>query len=95
MKTVSAWQDFVKAPEKENNIFNGAEKKQALLNYLKSAPVYAAAAGMVFDEISVKQTDIPLLAYEKDGFLWDSRDIYYFDKYNMRLNDEFVTHVLG
>lgn len=96
MKTVSAWQDFVKEPEKKDNILIVAEKsKRDLLSYLQSAPVYAAAAGMVFDEIAGTQTDIPLLAYEKDGFLWDSRDIYYLDKYNMKLNDEFMAHVLG
>ena len=41
MKTVSAWQDFVKEPEKRDNILMVAEKsKRDLLNYLQSAPVY-------------------------------------------------------
>lgn len=96
MKAVSTWQDFVKKSKSNEHVSNIKEDvKNKLLEYLRSAPVFAAAAEEVYDEIADMTTGIPLLAYEKDGYLWDSRDIYYLDKYNMRLNDDFISYVLS
>ena len=44
----------------------------------------------ICDEISGKDIAIPLIYYTDGEFMWDERDIYHFEKYNIRLNDEFV-----
>lgn len=44
----------------------------------------------ICDEINGKDTAIPLIYYTDGEFMWDERDIYHFEKYNIRLNDEFV-----
>ncbi|MBR5218283.1 MAG: hypothetical protein IKV89_00990 [Clostridia bacterium] len=53
------------------------------------------AAQNVYDEIAKKPTNILLKAYEKDGFVWDDNDIYYFDKYDMPITDDFFNYCVG
>lgn len=33
--------------------------------------------------------------FQKDGWAWDSEDLYYFEKYGMKLEEDFIRHVLN
>ncbi len=72
-----------------------APYKNIILSYMRKFPCIAAAAGTIYDKISGEDTGIPILAYSADGYFWDTCDIYYLDKYNAQLNEDFVTHVIG
>ena len=54
----------------------------------------ACTTAKVYDYILDKETDIAMTSYHDELYYWDDRDIYYFEKYNIKLSDEFVSHVL-
>jgi hypothetical protein len=69
--------------------------KQEILKYLKNSLFESSCTTeKVFDYINNKRTDIPIVAYHDDKYYWDDRYIYYFEKYNLKLNDDFIEYVL-
>lgn len=72
----------------------GERKANGFKLFEKQEPDSAAASYTV-DEITGKSTGIPLCAYEYEDFYWDSRDILYFEKYDMPLRSEFLNVVLA
>ena len=42
------------------------------------------------DPITRKAYSTGLICYEKDGFSWNNGVVYLFEKYNIKLNDEFI-----
>jgi len=95
MKTIAKVIEFESkgVPVKELISDTEVEDKEYILNYLKTKEPIAAAAGKVSDEITDEDTDITIVAYEADGFYWDSRYIYHFEKYNLQLEPEFLSIV--
>lgn len=93
MKRISEWESFVKQPEAFSKL--PEIDKQTVLSFLKEQEPDAAAASYTVDEIAGKSTDIPLCAYEYGEYYWDSRDILYFEKYDMPLQSEFLNMVLN
>ena len=91
--------DFCKAisrSELEKQISaNPCNQKKTILDYLYSKPISAYASGVVFDVFQGKETEVPNAAREDDEYIWLSAAIYYFEHYNLILNDDFVQHVLG
>ena len=69
-------------------------EKAEVLHYLKSAPVVAAAPGIMVDAFTGEHIPGGFLAYYDGVFTWRSDSIYHFEKYNLILPDEFVAHVL-
>lgn len=68
--------------------------KEVVLNYLKNGKTCAVAPGKLRDVID-GTTDINSLACYTDGtYLWRSDVIYYFEKYNIDLPDDFISYVL-
>lgn len=71
------------------------EAKSKALEYMKrEAYETAAAAGYVFDAVTGKYTNIPLLAYEDGEYSWDGREIYYLEKYDLKLKTDFLRKAL-
>ena len=93
MKTISDWQTFIKNHETMAHKLPENDKK-AVLEVLKGQEIDCVAAGYTDDEIAGEMTDVVLCSYEYNGFYWDSRDILYFEKYDMPLFDEFLDMVL-
>ena len=46
------------------------------------------------DLVKKENTHLPTYAYFDGVYFWTDEDTYHFEKYDMRLNDEFVNHVL-
>lgn len=92
MKRISDWETFIKqSPPVAKRL--SEEEKMAIMAFFNKQEPEAAAASYTVDEISGKNTDIPLCSYEYNGFYWDSRDILYFDKYDMPLMSDFLDMV--
>ena len=60
----------------------------------KEAEIIAATGSHLIDKIANRETDIELLAYSDGKYIWDSRDIYYYENYGMPLNSDFVAAVM-
>lgn len=36
---------------------------------------------------------MPIFTVKNDDYIWDSEDIYYFEKYDMKLNEDFLSFI--
>ena len=69
--------------------------KEQILMHLRNGQVHMVTATRIVDIISGEQTNIELY-FMNDGFYsWSSRILYYVDKYNLRLPDDFVDHIMA
>ena len=69
--------------------------KHTIISYLKNSKrASSCTTERVYDYFEDHFVEIPIVAYHDDKYYWDDRDIYYFEKYNMKLNDDFINHVL-
>ncbi len=79
--------------------FQSAERelspqKETLLLFLKKGKV-TSIGGIIIDFNDGKWTGIESFDYESGEFYWDSSDIYHFEKYDIKLSDEFIQYVLN
>ncbi|MPM39743.1 hypothetical protein SDC9_86377 [bioreactor metagenome] len=71
------------------------KEKEKVLRYMKKCHVDAVAPAIVHDVIN-PENRIPNLFLMSDGtYGWRSDVIYYVEKYDMALPEEFVQHVLS
>ena len=69
-------------------------EKAEVLSYLKSASVAAASPGIMEDAFTGKSIPGEFLAYYDGKYTWRSDFIYHFEKYNLKLPDDFIAHVM-
>lgn len=70
------------------------KNKTKILRYLKNGRVGAMAPGYLYDEID-GATMIPRPTCYNDGvYGWRSDLIYYYEKYNVDLPEDFIKHAL-
>lgn len=73
---------------------NPIEHKEKVYNYMKKARVVAAAPAILRDYVNGERIDEELLVHTDDVYEWTSDIAYYFNKYNYKLPDDFIQHVL-
>lgn len=71
------------------------QNKSKILNHLKAGTVTAVAAGSAHDVLSGEVIDGELTLLTDGVYEWRSDILYYVDKYNVRLNDDFIQHVMS
>lgn len=64
--------------------------KSQILRYMKNSKVIAAAPGRMKDAFDGKTIPGEMLAYSDGTYYWGAETIYYFDKYNLKLPDDFI-----
>jgi hypothetical protein len=68
--------------------------KETVIKYLKLGKIQVAAPGIINDIIDGNRINLTL-AYMTDGeFCWRSDLVYYYEKYNIKLPDDFIKKVL-
>lgn len=67
--------------------------KGKILKHLKSGKSIFATSTPIVDIFTGKPANIELCTYTDGNFTWTSEEIYYFEKYNLKLNDEFINSV--
>ncbi len=71
------------------------EEKSKIVDYMKKGNIVAVAPAIVRDVIN-PEIRLPELFLMSDGkYEWRSDIIYYVEKYDMALPDEFIQHVLS
>ena len=78
----------------DKNVYQGEEikNKQLILKYLKSFKPSWFTSAKVIDNISKKALSAVDNLYDDGIFEWSESEIYHFEKYNMPLNDNFISH---
>ena len=69
--------------------------KNKVLQYLKSFNADCAAGMSLVDEVTGETLKSGVNGYNDGEYFWDTRHIYHFEKYNMKLNDDFIKYVLS
>lgn len=70
--------------------------KSDILEYLKSPKhtiMYSSAP--IMDVIAKEIIHIPLCTIISGEYAWDTEDIYYFEKYDLKLKDDFIKYALS
>lgn len=70
--------------------------KSDISEYLKNPKhtiTYSSAP--IVDVIAKEIVHIPLCTIIGEEYAWDTEDIYYFEKYDLKLKDDFVKYVLS
>ena len=70
------------------------QTKKAILKYLRSYEPVAFSTAKVFDYIAEKETDVQAVLYTDGEYKWYESEVYHFEHYDLRLNDEFIEYVL-
>ena len=74
---------------------NAHENKDVILAYLKSFEPIAYAPGVMRDAINGNRIPGAMFCASDGEYEWQTEEIYYFEKYNIKLNEDFIAHVLS
>lgn len=80
---------------KENTTHYTKNEKTALLQYMKAYSPCAFTSQPVKDVFSGKIVADANNARSDGEYRWYESEIYHFEKYNLKLSDEFIRHVLS
>ena len=88
--------DGVTPQEFEGLCSNTLEKKAVILKYLKSFNAWGYTTEPLSDKKTGKIIQENGCASYTDGeYEWYDDWVYHFEKYNLKLNDDFIAHVLS
>lgn len=80
---------------KEANANEANKNKKLILDYLKNGIDAGVRCSVVVDRITGEQLPQTIHRYKDDEYIWTDEDIYHFEKYNIKLYDEFINKVLS
>ena len=69
--------------------------KAAILQYLKSFEPEGYTTAYLRDKITGEIISEGFAGYTDGEYQWYDYWIYHFEKYNLKLNDDFIAHVLS
>ncbi len=69
--------------------------KKQVLDYLKRHGPCSFTSQPVYDKFSGKEVFAADNAHSDGYYTWYESEIYHFDKYNLKLNDDFIQYVLA
>ena len=69
--------------------------KDEIVSYMKSGHKEWFTTACVTDIVTGEETETPDNGFTDGKYLWYAAEIYHFEKYNLKLNDDFIAHVLS
>ncbi|WP_160680904.1 hypothetical protein [Clostridium sp. C8-1-8] len=69
-------------------------EKEKIIKYMKECKITAVSPAIVTDLINPENKIIGLYSMNDGKYAWNSDLIYYLEKYDMELPEEFIEHVL-
>ena len=86
----------LKKSVKEGIDFLLPEKEKVLSFFEKYKDEYIAVTCFATNHITGKPIgNSSILSYNDGVYCWTNEEIYLFDKYNLKLNDDFIQYVLN
>ncbi len=74
---------------------NPVSNKNEILKYMKSLSPSIFTSAPVIDIFTDKEVKSADNGYTDGEYRWHESEIYYFEKYNLKLNDDFIEYVLN
>lgn len=84
-----------KYPSIKDLINKPIEEKEKVIKYMKKCKVIAVAPAIVRDILNPNNKIAELCLMSDGEYEWRSDIIYYVEKYDMGLPEEFIQHVLS
>ncbi|MDD7793338.1 hypothetical protein [Clostridium sp. 'White wine YQ'] len=84
-----------KYPSIKELINRPIKNKEKVIEYMKKSKVIAQAPAVGRDLINSNNTTLELSLMTDGDYEWRSDIIYYVEKYDMELPEEFIKHVLS
>lgn len=69
------------------------DNKEKILDYLKTGKDNGIRCSVVYDYVKDESMSETIKLFTDGEFNWDSEEIYHFEKYNLRLNEDFIKKV--
>lgn len=98
MKFITNYKEFGKGEDRSivDNISSTPIKgKDKLLKYLKGGNDAGVRCSAVYDCIENYSTGKTIHRYTDGEYIWDDREIYHFEHYNLALDEGFIEKVLN
>lgn len=70
------------------------QNKHNVLKYLRKGKITSCSPARIYDVLTDQVINIPLNCMTDGIYAWRSDVIYYFEKYNLKLDDDFINYVL-
>lgn len=70
------------------------ESKEIVLQYLKGGTDAGVRCSAVYDFVENASTGKTIHCYTDGEFEWDDSEIYHFENYNLKLDNEFIEKIL-
>lgn len=89
------FEDDETLPSIKDNIFSvPISNKQKILQYLKSFEPHAIAPAVSKEDIFTNKKMAKTLSSYTDGnYIWLSDEVYYFERYNLKLDNDFIEFI--
>lgn len=84
-----------KYPSIKDLINKPIKEKEKVIEYMKKCRIEAASPAIVTDLIDSKNRITELYSMTDGKYAWRSDVIYYVEKYDMELPEDFIQHVLN
>lgn len=83
------------SPSIKSGIGAEYQNKNAILNYMKRYEAEAVQARSMTDYISGTALPESVECFTDGKYFWTSEETYHFEKYNLKLNADFIQYVLN
>lgn len=99
MKEITSYVEMTENPQDmslKNFIGFYSPIKNDILNYFKQHnAVHAVITCLATDYVTNKTLTNNIECFDDGMYYWTSEEIYHFEKYDLKLNDDFINHVLS
>lgn len=99
MKEITSYMEMTENPKDvslKNFISFHSPAKNDILNYFKQNNVAnATVICPATDYITGKTLNNLIECFDDGNYMWTSEEIYHFEKYDLKLNDEFIEYVIN
>ena len=98
MNKVTNYKEFTEdnnAPSLFDSVLQiNQENKTKILDYMRSFDADVVCPCAVYDFVEKIYTQSTLVYYTDGDYIWDEREIYHFENYDIKLDDGFVNKAL-
>ncbi len=98
MNVIGKYKEFYnseKYPSIKKDINHPCKFKEQILDYMKKCKTTAAAPAKIYDVITGEKLDINLECKTDGIYGWRTDIIYYIERYDLKLPDDFISHILS
>ena len=101
MKTITNYREFSDNNSDDSmleyigNVIRLSDKEKILEHFKKYSSESAVLSQSACDYVTGKNLPNSILCYTDGIYVWTNEEVYHFNKYNLKLNDDFLNYVLN